>query len=114
MGLLDDPSYVSNPAEERIANQNVFPFSLGVAGMQVNLMLRYLLAADWWPLVQQQEHQFVTGETRVLGGECHENCSFRKIRARGDAETPSYIVRLAGATPLDTGFDSPTCCHDDR
>ena len=92
-GSLDDPSYVSNlPAEERIANQNVFPFSLGVAGMQVNLMLRYLLAADWWPLVQQQEYQFVTGETRVAVSECNRYCSFRERRARGDMETPFYIL----------------------
>ena len=97
-GSLDDPSYVSNlPSDERIANQNVFPFSLGVAGMQVNLMLRYLLAADWWPLVQQQEYQFVTGETRVTGGECHQSCSFRMRRARGDAEAPPYLQPEAAA-----------------
>ena len=59
-GSLDDPSYVRNlPSEERGGNQNVFPFCLGVAGTEVNLMLRYLLAAEWWPLVHRQEHQFV-------------------------------------------------------
>ena len=49
-GSLDDPSYVSNlPTEERDSNQNVFPFSQSVAGMEVNLMLRYLLTDHWWP-----------------------------------------------------------------
>lgn len=44
-GSLNDPSYVTNlPNEERESNQNVFPFSLSVAGMKINLMLRYLLA----------------------------------------------------------------------
>lgn len=92
-GSLDDPSYVRNlPAEERSGNQNVFPFCLGIAGTEVNLMLRYLLAPDWWPLVQQQEHQFVTGETRVGSSVCHVNCSFRQRRAQGDAEEPFYLV----------------------
>ena len=92
-GSLDNPSYVSNlPAEERVGNQNVFPFCLGVAGMEVNLMVRYLVTSDWWPHVQQQEHQFVTGETRVSSAECHPHCSFRQRRAQGDAETPFYLM----------------------
>ena len=66
-GSLDDPSYVSNlPPDERTGNQNVFPFSQSVAGMEVNLLLRYLIANDWWPPVHQQDYQFVTGQTRVI------------------------------------------------
>ena len=91
-GSLDDPSYISNlPPEERVGNQNVFPFSLGVAGMQVNLMLRYILTAEWWPLVRQQDYQFVTAETRIINNECHPHCSFRLRRARGDSENPAYL-----------------------
>ena len=93
-GSLDDPSYTSNlPAEERARNQNVFPFALSAAGMEVNLMLRYLLALDWWPLVRQQDYQFVTAETRTINGECHPNCSFRERRAMGNIENPSYLAR---------------------
>lgn len=93
-GSLDDPSYISNlPAEERARNQNVFPFALSAAGMEVNLMLRYLLALDWWPLVRQQDYQFVTAETRTINGECHPNCSFRERRAMGNIENPSYLAR---------------------
>ena len=93
-GSLDNPSYISNlPPEEQVGNQNVFPFSLGVAGMEVNLMLRYLLATDWWPLVRQQDYQFVAAETRIINDECHPNCSFRQRRAQGDAENPHYLVR---------------------
>ena len=92
-GSLDDPSYISNlPPEERLVNQNVFPFSLGVAGMEVNLMLRYLLAPDWWPLVRQQDYQFITAETRIINEECHPNCTFRDRRAQGDIENPSYLI----------------------
>jgi len=100
-GALDDPSYVNNlPAEERGGNQNVFPFSLSVAGMKVNLMLRYLLAADWWPMVRQQDCQFVSGEMRVINDECNENCAFRKRRAQGDKENPRYLTKDTEISPL--------------
>lgn len=92
-GSLDDPYYVSNlPPEARSGNQNVFPFSQAVAAMEVNLMLRYLLAEHWWPLVRQQESQFLTGETRVINNECHPNCSFRGRRAQGDSQKPFYLM----------------------
>lgn len=92
-GSLDDPSYIGNlPIEERDKNQNVFPFALSVAGMEVNLMLRYLLATDWWPLVRQQDCQFVTGEMRIINKECLPNCSFRQRRALGDAGKPPYLI----------------------
>ena len=95
-GSLDDSSYISSlPPEERASNQNVFPFSLAVAGMEVNLMLRYLLSPDWWPLVRQQDCQFITAETSVINKECHPNCSFLLRHARGDLETPSYLEREA-------------------
>ena len=99
-GSLDDPSYINNlPSTERRGNQNVFPFSQGVAAMEVNLMLRYLLAADWWPLVRQQEYQFLTGENRVINKECQPYCSFRPRRAKGDAEEPFYLTALSTQQP---------------
>ena len=100
-GSLDDASYVRNlPREQRLNNQNVFPFSQGVAAMKVNLMLRYLIAAEWWPLVRQQEYQFLTGEGRVINGECHPYCSFRPRRAMGDAEVPFYLTAPKIRRPL--------------
>ena len=99
-GSLDDPSYISNlPPEERGGNQNVFPFSLSVAGMEVNLMLRYLLACDWWPLVGQQDYQFVAAETRIINGECHPNCSIYQRCAQGDAENPHYLIAERTESP---------------
>ena len=92
-GSLDDPSYVANlPPEEKASNQNVFPFSLSLAGLEVNLMMRYLLAPKWWPPVYQQDYQFMTGETSTSIEECHLNCSFRGRRARGDSENPPYLI----------------------
>jgi len=92
-GSLDNPSYIKSlPPEERVSNQNVFPFCLGVAGTEVNLMLRYLLAQEWWPPVHRQEHQFLTGETLASSLDCHAHCSFRQRRAMGDAEEPFYLI----------------------
>ncbi len=96
-GSLDDPSYVRHlPPEERGNNQNVFPFSLGVAGMEVNLMLRYLLALDWWPLVRQQDYQFVTAKTRIINDNCQPYCAFIPRQAQGDIENPPYLVQGIG------------------
>lgn len=93
-GSLDDPSYIESLPRNSAGNQNVFPFALGAASMQVNLGLRYLVAPDWWPSASRQENQLITGETRVLKGDCHKHCSFRKRSAMGDAETPHYIASV--------------------
>ena len=91
-GSLDDPSYIANlPRERQHANQNVFPFSLGSASMQVNLMVRYLIAADWWPPASRQEYRFVGARTVVSATECHPHCSFRDRVGRGDTCAPSYL-----------------------
>ena len=93
-GSLDDPSYIANlPADQRVRNQNVFPFSLAAAAMEVNLMLRYILAEDWWPDVPQQDYQFVVAESRIINKQCYQHCIFRRRRARGDEETPHYLTR---------------------
>ena len=42
--------------------------------------------------MKQQEHQFVTGETRVNNDSCHANCSFRPRHAKGDREKPFYLI----------------------
>ena len=92
-GSLDDPSYVRNlPPSERPANENVFAFSQGVASMEVNLLLRYLVSPDWWPSVHQQEYQFITGTMQAVSGECGLHCSFKPRRSRGDEETPHYLL----------------------
>lgn len=91
-GSLDDASYIESlPPELRPRNQNVFPFSLGSASMQVNLMVRYLIAEDWWPTFSQHEYRFITARTSPSTTECHPNCSFRDRIARGDTSVPSYL-----------------------
>lgn len=100
-GSLDDPTYIRNlPPEAAIGNQNVFPFSQSVAAMQVNLLLHYLAAPAWWPTIQRQEHQFVTGETHISQAECGLNCSFRGRRALGDSEIPFYLREPKTEAPV--------------
>ena len=91
-GSLDNPSYIQNlPTSEQVGNQNVFPFSLSVAAMAVNLMIRYIISPDWWPDIQQQEYQFTTGRTRVNNNPCLPQCAFRQRRAKGDTEQPTFL-----------------------
>ena len=106
-GSLDDPSYISNlPTSERHRNQNVFPFSLGAAALQVNLMLHYLLSESWWPIVKQQDHQFVTGTSTVINCECKPHCWFRRRCAQGDVENPSYLLVSKGESLTEFQSDS--------
>ena len=94
-GSLTNPSYISNlPAEQKNSTQNVFPFSLSVASMEVNMMIRYITAQDWWPEVQQQDYHFLTGLLKINNKNCNEHCIFQKERvAMGDNIQPHYIVK---------------------
>ena len=108
-GSLDDPSYISTlPEGAWVSNQNVFPFSLSLAAMEVNMMLHYLLALDWWPKLQQQDYQFTLGAMRSLNGECRTNCEIRQRLALGDLAVPHYLRDHAapGSCPIDLERDA--------
>lgn len=95
-GSLDDPSYIRNlPESQRPQRQNVFPFSLGCAGMQVNLMIRYLIAEQWWPSIQRQEYRFIGGETKRATAECQPHCTFRTRIGLGGYQKPSYLKTIS-------------------
>ena len=100
-GSLDNQSYIENlPAEEQPNNRNVFPFGLSVAAMEVNLMLRHLLAQDWWPVVQQQDYQFVRGDVYNSKGTCYASCEFPQRVGMGDSVAPFYLVDVASPDRL--------------
>ena len=91
-GSFDDPSYINNlPENERPRHQNVFPFSLGCASMQVNLMIRYLLAERWWPPIQRQEYRVIAGETKRSTAGCRQHCLFDQRKGVGCSQVPSYL-----------------------
>lgn len=99
-GSLDDPSYIAGlPPELRPRNQNVFPFSLGSASMQANLMVRYLIGQDWWPSLGRQEYRYITARAYRSPTECNPYCSFRGRIALGDNSSPSYL-RTPGSGTL--------------
>ena len=92
-GSLDDPTYVQNlPPEAKPRNENVFPFSLSTAAMQVNLLIRYVLAEAWWPVVHQQDYQFVLSKLETINGDCVQHCSYRAMRGTGDLSKPPYLI----------------------
>ena len=98
-GSLDDPSYVNNlPSGAIPQNENVFPFSLSAAAMQVNLLIRYMLSQSWWPIVHQQDCQFVLSKLDVVNGQCVEHCSFNAMQCVGDRATPPYLIGDEGET----------------
>ena len=94
-GSLDDQSYTQGLDEELAArNENVFPFTLSLAGMLINLFLRYIISESWWPrpVTAQQEQQFILNTLASIGREdCEEYCAFRTMRATGDTAEPPYL-----------------------
>ena len=102
-GSLDDPSYTQGLDEDFSArNQNVFPFTLSLASMLVNLFLRYIISETWWPkpVVAQQEQQFVLNTLAAIGrDDCEEHCAFRAMRATGDAAEPPYLLHPEPESP---------------
>ena len=98
-GSLDDPSYINALPEDGVsAGANVFPFSQSLASMEVNLMLRYVLAPSWWKVVHAQSHQLITGETEANVAHCEPICAFLDRVAKGDLERPFYLKKSTSAS----------------
>ena len=93
-GSLDDPGYIRNLVSDGAHNgANVFPFSQNLASMEVNLMLRYLLAPGWWRVIHGQSHQLITGETDTHSARCELTCAFLDRVAKGDLQQPFYLTK---------------------
>ena len=91
-GSLSDPTYIKGLEDSGLKqNMNTFPFALGAASLQVNLALRYLLGANWWPVVSRQEYQFIKGVATRADVGCDEGCIFPAMVAMGDASNPPYL-----------------------
>jgi len=88
LGHLDDPSYIQTlPREHALRrNENVFPFSLNLASLQVLQMLSMVTAPLGIPYVGTQNHHFVTGTLDVEDFDgCHSYCPFPSFIATGDS-----------------------------
>lgn len=96
-GSLDDPSYVQGLPDHRRAQANVFPFSVQVASMEVNLLLHYLMNRRGWRDIYQQEYHFQLGKFRTLREPCHANCRFPTRVGQGDLVAPPYVAKREAA-----------------
>lgn len=87
-GFLDDPSYISGlPQGHPLkARENVFAFSMGCGNLQLLQMLAMVIAPLEQPNAGEQLYHFV-GNTmeEPKFGECHLECQFPSLIARGDS-----------------------------
>lgn len=86
-GHLSDPAYIESLEDDHVLknNQNVFPFSLNLASLQVMQMLSLVIK----PLGQsdsgEQNYHFVPAMMDVTRNQhCDENCPYTKIISMGD------------------------------
>lgn len=86
-GLLDDPSYIESlPKDHPLkTRENVFPFSMSCASMQMLQALALILAPLNQPNPGAQLYHFVGNITEPPSyGNCHPECQFPRITALGD------------------------------
>jgi molybdopterin/thiamine biosynthesis adenylyltransferase len=86
-GLLDDPSYIEGlPKDHPLkTRENVFPFSMSCASMQMLQALAFVLAPLSQPNPGAQLYHFVGNITEEPSyTNCHPECQFPKITGLGD------------------------------
>jgi hypothetical protein len=87
-GDLDDPSYIQNlPRESTLRrNENVFPFSLNLASLEILQMLTMAIAPLGICNPDTQVYHFVSGIMDVSdSGKCRESCLYPGLVATGDS-----------------------------
>ncbi len=101
-GTLDDPSYLSGlpKGHPLLANENVFPFSLHLAGMEVLQMLSFVVAPSGIGNPGGQYYHFASGRMEFNDvSDCDPGCYFQKMTGAGDLlshtfpETHRYQAR---------------------
>ena len=85
-GSLENPSYIEHLHSKRgFGNENVFPFSQNLSSMEVLMMIHFLLSKDWWPKLNRQEYNFLSGQINKDESSCNKACYFLNIVGKGDA-----------------------------
>jgi hypothetical protein len=98
-GLLDDPSYLEQLDKDHILlrHENVFPFSLNVASLEVLQMTQMLVGVI--PNVGNQNYHYLTGTLdRTDDDGCEAACLYPPLIATGD-------TKCATLTGLDHGME---------
>jgi molybdopterin-synthase adenylyltransferase len=99
-GYLDDPRYIEElPEEHEIRrNENVFPFSMNVASLEILQFLRMILAPLGISDVGGDDYQFVLGQHQRDESSCRNDCLYsRDFLARGDTLGVTVTGRHATA-----------------
>jgi molybdopterin/thiamine biosynthesis adenylyltransferase len=89
-GLLDDPEYIKGLPKEHAGrrNENVFGFSMHLAGMELQQFLSMVIAPQGIANVGQQTYHFVTGRLDTPEyKQCNDNCYHNTQVAAGDHST---------------------------
>ncbi len=102
-GSLDDPAYVRNltHAGQAPRNQNVFPFSAGLATSMVIAMIRLVIANTWWPDRSGREHySLIPNRLEVENLKCNEHCSVVRKAALGDRFKYPFLHAAPAEAPV--------------
>lgn len=85
-GYFDKPGYVAGLPKTHFLNhnENVFPFSLSLASLEVQYYLSLVLSLPGNLPRKPQLYHFIQGEAEYLERECHANCLFPTFIAYGD------------------------------
>jgi molybdopterin/thiamine biosynthesis adenylyltransferase len=97
-GLLDDPSYLEqlDPDHVLLRHENVFPFSLNVASLEVLQMTQLVTGSI--PNVGNQNYHYVTGSLdRIDDKGCDLSCLYPPLIASGDTLCSTFIGLDHGA-----------------
>ena len=87
-GKLEDPEYIRGLPDESIhkQNQNVMPFSMNLASLEVLQMIAYVAGIAEIQYYGIQRYRFKQGRLSNLSDKvCHEKCDFNNNIAKGDA-----------------------------
>lgn len=98
-GFFDDPNYIAglstNHAIRR--NENVFPFSLSVAGFEILQMLMMVIAPLGIANAGQQMYHFVPGLLEKHFDPCGPSCIYPTLIAMGDRTNITVTAKHAAA-----------------
>ena len=93
-GLLDDPKYLRTTGGfDSSVGANTFAASLLTAGEQLELLVRFVAGADWWPVVNEVRHDLKFGRALPRVGSCSQTCDMVDKQRKGSPAEPTWLLR---------------------
>ena len=89
-GMFDDPGYIGggNQGGGARARQNVMPFVLGLAGLELMQFVELTTGLAGAGDTGQQAYDYAQGEILSVRRSCEEGCAYAGAVAQGDASRP--------------------------